>query len=104
MKQHIAAHKVAFLVVMIVAATTIAGAAVMLTPGSGVITALVVARANFIESTDVRFKVKDGSQEVINVRDAAETVVQNIVLAPNGHTGWHSHPGPVVVLIKSGTM
>lgn len=25
-------------------------------------------------------------------------------MAPGGHTGWHSHPGPVFVMIKSGTM
>jgi quercetin dioxygenase-like cupin family protein len=31
-------------------------------------------------------------------------VVQQIVIGPGGHTGWHSHPGPVVVLIKSGQM
>ena len=26
------------------------------------------------------------------------------MLAPGGSTGWHSHPGPVVVLIKSGAL
>lgn len=76
----------------------------MLTPGSGVLSAPVVARAHFVAPTDVRFKVKDGQAEVINAPNAAETVVQLIVIGPNGHTGWHSHPGPVVVLIKSGTM
>jgi len=30
--------------------------------------------------------------------------MQQIVIAPGGNTGWHSHPGPVVVLIKSGQM
>lgn len=25
-------------------------------------------------------------------------------IAPGGHTGWHSHPGPVFVMIESGTM
>ncbi len=30
--------------------------------------------------------------------------MQQIVIAPGGNTGWHSHPGPVVVLIKSGVM
>ena len=46
----------------------------------------------------------DGREEVINARDAAQTVVQQIKISAGGHTGWHSHPGPVVVLIKSGTM
>ena len=25
-------------------------------------------------------------------------------IAPGGHTGWHSHPGPVFVMIEAGTM
>jgi quercetin dioxygenase-like cupin family protein len=74
------------------------------TPGAGVISATVFARASFADSTDIKFKIKGGSQEVVHVNNAQETVVQQIVIAPGGHTGWHSHPGPVVVLIKSGQM
>ena len=74
------------------------------TPGSFVIEAPVMARALFTDPIDIKFKVGPGSQEVLHVPNAAETVMQKIVIAPGGHTGWHSHPGPVVVLIKSGTM
>jgi quercetin dioxygenase-like cupin family protein len=38
------------------------------------------------------------------VRNAQETVVQQFVLGPGGTTGWHSHPGPVVVLVKTGEL
>ena len=31
-------------------------------------------------------------------------VVQQIVIGPGGHTGWHSHPGPVVVVVKTGAL
>jgi len=24
-------------------------------------------------------------------------------IAPGGHTGWHSHPGPSIISVKSGT-
>lgn len=74
------------------------------TPGSGVISAPVMARASFTDPVDIKFKVDGGSQQVLHVRNAAETVMQQIVIGPGGTTGWHSHPGPVVVLIKSGTM
>jgi len=80
-----------------------AAAAVLFTPGSGVQSA-VQARASFVDSTDIKFKAKGGPEEVIHVPDARENVVQQIIIAPGGHTGWHSHPGPVIVLIKSGTM
>lgn len=91
------------LAIMAAAVTTTAGAALM-TPGFGIISAPVFVRANFADPTDIKFKVKGGGQEVIHVPDAEQTVMQQIVIGPGGHTGWHSHPGPVVVLIKSGTM
>jgi len=30
--------------------------------------------------------------------------MQQIIIGPGGSTGWHSHPGPAVVLIKSGEL
>lgn len=88
----------------IVAALSSVAVATALTPSSGIVSALVVARASFADPTDVKIKVKGQSTEVINVNNAQQTVIQQIVIAPGGATGWHSHPGPVVVLIKSGQM
>ncbi len=87
----------------VLAVSAIAFAAV-LTPSFGIISAPVFVRASFVDPTDVRFKVKGQYQEVINVKDARETVMQQIVIAPDGNTGWHTHHGPAVVLIKSGQM
>jgi len=91
----------------IVAAFSAAAVAAVLTPSFGIVSAPVFVRASFANPTDLLFKVNKGrrqGQEVINVNNAKETVMQQIVLAPGGNTGWHSHPGPVVVLIKSGQM
>src|SRR5687767_4303564 len=90
--------------VAIVAAFSAAAVAAVLTPGAGILSAPVFARASFTDPTDIKFKIKDGSEEVIHVPEAAETVIQQIVIAPGGHTGWHSHPGPVVVLVRSGQL
>ncbi len=74
------------------------------TPASGVIGTILV-RASFSDPVDLKFKVQEGqSQEVIHVTDARETVMQQIVIAPGGSTGWHSHPGPAVALIKTGEL
>lgn len=89
---------------ILAALVSTAAVAAVLTPGSGIIGYPPVVRASFVDSTDVKFKVKGQSQEVINVNNARDTVMQQIVIAPGGYTGWHSHPGPVVVLIKSGQM
>ena len=73
------------------------------TPPSGIVSATVLARAGFADPVDIKFKVGQ-QEEVIHVRDAQDTVMQQIVIGPGGHTGWHSHPGPVVVLVKAGEL
>ena len=90
--------------ISVVTVASAAGIAAVMTPGTGVVRSPTMARAGFVDSTDIKFKVKDGRSEVLHVPNAAETAVQEIVIAPNGHSGWHSHPGPVVILIKSGQM
>jgi len=40
----------------------------------------------------------------LSTRDEVQVVTQTITIAPAGHTGWHSHPGPVFVTIAAGTM
>jgi quercetin dioxygenase-like cupin family protein len=44
------------------------------------------------------FKVKLQMKDETSVQ-----VVQNVV-APGGTFGWHSHPGPSLIVVKSGTM
>ncbi|MBA2335850.1 MAG: hypothetical protein H0V90_13065 [Blastocatellia bacterium] len=104
----LSAHKLAFF--LVAAAVTTATGAVLLTPGTGV-SATSPTRASFVNPTDIKFKIQDGSKQIIHVPDAAETVMHKITIKPAvtnngivGSTGWHSHPGPVVVLIESGTM
>jgi len=79
------------------------------TPGSPNVVATVVARAGFADSMDIRFRVRDagrhhGKRDVIHVPRAADTVMQQIVFPPGGHTGWHSHPGPAIALVKRGEL
>jgi quercetin dioxygenase-like cupin family protein len=89
--------------VLIAAVAAALGGVAFATPGSG-ISAFVVARAAFAEPVDMKFKVGLNPTDVLHVEDAKDTVMQQITIAPGGTTGWHSHPGPVVVLIASGTM
>ena len=93
-------RQLTFLLFVAAVSTALLGAA-FATPPSGIVSGTVLARAAFADPVDIKFKVH---KEVINVRDAQETVVQQIVIGPGGHTGWHSHPGPVVVLVKAGEL
>ena len=90
--------------IIVVAVTALAGA-VLATPGSGT-TGVVVARAAFADVVDLKFSIRDGyrGRDNVQVRNAGETVMQQITFAPGGFSGWHSHPGPAVVLIRSGEL
>jgi quercetin dioxygenase-like cupin family protein len=93
---------------------TVASAAVMVlvfagsalgTPGGNIISAPIFARGDFVDRVDVKVKFeRDGNIIVSNAPDAGEVVVQEITMGPLGTTGWHSHPGPVVVVVKQGTL
>ena len=112
-------QSVVLLMAVVVISAFLAGAAVA-TPASGIVSGTVMARASFVDAVDIKLKVSPRSnstagswikgaatgngREVIQVSDARETVMQQIVIGPGGHTGWHSHPGPVVVLVKAGEL
>lgn len=93
---------------LIILLTVVAGSVVLVgaalaTAPSGIVSATVLARAGFVDPVDIKFKVGQ-APEVIHVPDARDTVMQRIEIGPGGHTGWHSHPGPVVVLVKAGEL
>lgn len=35
-------------------------------------------------------------------KDNTDILVTNLTIAPGGHSGWHAHPGPVLVVVKTG--
>jgi quercetin dioxygenase-like cupin family protein len=39
----------------------------------------------------------------IEVEGATDFVQQDLAIGPGGFSGWHSHPGPVLITVKSGT-
>lgn len=40
----------------------------------------------------------------IKAKDGLSIATQIITFAPGGQSGWHSHPGPVFISVKEGTM
>jgi hypothetical protein len=46
----------------------------------------------------------DGFDVEIKAKDSTDIAVSNVVVAPGGSSGWHSHPGPVLVVVKTGTI
>ena len=66
----------------------------------GVIAGPVHARGTLDESQIVNSK----SGVHVKTKGSTDLVTQQIVIAGGGHTGWHSHPGPVLVTVKRGAL
>ena len=41
---------------------------------------------------------------VLHMKGATDVLQADLIFQPGGTTGWHIHPGPVVVVIKSGAL
>jgi quercetin dioxygenase-like cupin family protein len=46
----------------------------------------------------------DGYEVDLKSKDNSDILVTNLAIAAGGHSGWHSHPGPVLVIVKTGTV
>ena len=46
----------------------------------------------------------NGYDVELKSHDDTDVAVANIGIAAGGSSGWHSHPGPVLVVVKSGTI
>ena len=77
----------------------LAGAA-LATPPLGILSAAVQARGTLGEDQLVNSK----SGVHVKTKGSADLVTQKIVIGGGGHTGWHSHPGPVLVTVKTGAL
>jgi quercetin dioxygenase-like cupin family protein len=84
------------------------GSVALATPPSGV-TSLPIAKGRF---GDIAAKSKtdtdsgtrtDFWQATINTKGSSDLEVLQNTIAPGGTFGWHSHPGPSLVIVKSGT-
>jgi quercetin dioxygenase-like cupin family protein len=66
----------------------------------------LTSRSVFPDEIDMKFKLKlhDGGTMVVNVDDPARTVDVKYTVQPGAQFPWHSHRGPVVVNLMSGTL
>lgn len=61
------------------------------TPGSGVSSSVIATG-----STDRPIHVR--------TKRPTDLVFARVTLQPDGYTGWHTHPGPLLVVVASGTL
>ena len=80
----------------------VVGAAIANTP-SGVKAAPVTA-TQITRATLGKFEAENKRIEVESGRRSADMAIVKVVLEPGGSTGWHHHPGVVLVPVKAGTV
>src|SRR5258708_18308910 len=67
----------------------------------------ILARSSF-EAIAVNTRREHGREDEdskvkIKVEEPSDVYVVRNTVPPGGYSGWHTHPGPSVVLVKSGT-
>jgi hypothetical protein len=85
----------------------ISGAVASATPGSG-ISFTPLSRATY-EPLDVDFRSDefvDHPQFRVKLKSNREVDIatQIVTFQPGGYSGWHSHGGPVIIAVKTGTL
>jgi hypothetical protein len=82
-------------------ATLATASVVLATPGTGIATTNI--SVGLFEPIDVKTHV-DGHKVSIDTKGPSDVYVVSNVIAPGGQTGWHTHPGPSLITVKSGTI
>ena len=81
--------------------------AILVALGAGVAlaTPMVGSRLEFLGRGTVADRIKVHTRDVkLQTKGPVDFLVNRLTIEPGGHTGWHSHPGPNLVTIQSGTV
>jgi quercetin dioxygenase-like cupin family protein len=63
-------------------------------------TAVNIVGPSLLDETQTKSEIDDHIR--IKTKGPTETYITHITIKPGGHGGWHSHPGPSIITVKSG--
>ena len=63
-----------------------------------------VTATQLTRATLGKFEAENKGIEVQSQRTSADLAIVKVVIEPGGSTGWHHHPGVVLVPVESGTV
>jgi len=74
------------------------------TPPAGVVSNVIVAQG--VTSGPLNERIDVGGSWAVRLEDRGESefYFQDLVIGPGGYTGWHSHPGLLLITIKEGSV
>jgi mannose-6-phosphate isomerase-like protein (cupin superfamily) len=70
-------------------------------------TSTLLGRATFTDPDGKNFRVRRGDKDwrfEMSAKPGFDLAVQHIVFQPGGQSGWHTHPGPVLITVLTGTV
>lgn len=105
-KQTVLLLGAAFLVVAAVSAVKVAPSAAVDPPPPPIAAEPLSPRAVFTDAIDMKLKLKthDNGTAVVKVDDPSRTVSVKYTVQPGARFPWHTHYGPVIVNIVSGSL
>lgn len=83
--------------------TAVLGGTAPATPSSGQVSTLL-ARSTVADAINLNEQLAQGQHLRIHTTGPIDVADYRVELAPGGTTGWHSHPGPALVVVKDGTI
>ena len=87
---------------LLIALVTLPPIGALATPGAGFVFNTILSRATV--ASGIQTLAHSGSWNALLVTTGpSDFVVQDVALAAGGYSGWHSHPGPVLITVKRGT-
>lgn len=93
------------LIVLAGLVATVAGTALGTPPSPVPTLSAETARGPLVDRPlDVNMRFDDGSKVKLDTKGPIEVAVQRIVAKPGATFGWHTHPGPTIVTVLSGTL
>jgi quercetin dioxygenase-like cupin family protein len=90
-------HRTRILVATGIVASAIAVPVALASPGSGTSTTILAPRSTFSDSAQV-----NDDRIKLQTKGPTDFVTQEVTFLPHAFSGWHHHPGFILVLVKSG--
>jgi quercetin dioxygenase-like cupin family protein len=85
----------------VIAACGLAFATAWASPGQGT-TATAISGPVVLDSVDTRSET-DTHEIELKTKGKSDVYVTRIKVVPGGYSGWHSHPGPSIISVRTGT-
>ena len=96
-------RKRAALMLAVVIALAVVGTAMATLPSGIAVTTFVRATLD-ANKPHGGVKAYSGNRVKLHTKGATDVAMQTITSPPGGSSGWHSHPGVVLVAVQSGTV